>query len=437
MSVGDNALRSVRDDALRLRDDLVELRHQLHMQPEIGLELPRTQEKVLGALAGLPLEITTGRRASSVTAVLRGAKESGHGDRPAVLLRGDMDALPVQELAEVSFRSRVDGVMHACGHDLHTSMLVGAARLLTACRDQLPGDVVFMFQPGEEGWDGAAVMIEEGVLDAAGKRVRAAYGMHVFSALQEHGQFVTRVGPMLAGSDELHVVVRGVGGHGASPHLAEDPVPALAGMVTALQTMVTRQFDMFDPVLITVGLVHAGTKANIIPSTGMLQATIRTYSSAARDKMIVAAPRLVRGIADAHGLDVDVEYVEQYPVTVNDAAETEFAARVITDVMGPDRHAELPHPWGGAEDFSRVLEQVPGSFVGLGAVPAGTDPATAAFNHSPYACYDDAVLTDGAAVYAELAIRRLDEFERTAADDSPASSSDPVRGTTEESPRST
>lgn len=430
---------TVRDDASVLRDDLVKLRHALHMEPELGLELPRTQEKVLAALAGLPLEITTGQRASSVTAVLRGAKDADHdGDRPAVLLRGDMDALPVEELAEVAFRSRVDGVMHACGHDLHTTMLVGAARLPSARRDQLPGDVVFMFQPGEEGWDGASIMIEEGVLEAAGQRVGAAYGMHVFSALQEHGQFVTKPGPMLAGSDELHVVVRGVGGHGASPHLAKDPVPALAEMVMGLQTMVTRQFDIFDPVLVTVGLLQAGTKANIIPGTAMLQATIRTYSSASRKKMMVAAPRLVRGIAAAHGVDIDIEYVEQYPVTVNDVAETEFAARVIADVVGRDRQAELAHPWGGAEDFSRVLEQVPGSFVGLGAVPAGTDPATAAFNHSPHACYDDAVLPDGAAVYAELAIRRLEEFARTSgAEDAAPSSAGFHDNTDDERPRST
>jgi hippurate hydrolase len=293
-------------------------------------------------------------------------------------------------------------------------MLVGAARLLCRHRDQLAGDVVFMFQPGEEGWNGAGVMIEEGVLEAAGRRVDAAYGMHVFSALEPHGRFATRPGAMLSASDELHVTVHGEGGHGASPQLAKDPVPAVAEMVTGLQTMVTRQFDMFDPVLVTVGLLRAGTKANVIPGTATLQATVRTYSPQSRERMVEAAPRLLRGIAAAHGLEATVDYVEQYPVTVNDVAETEFAARVITELLGEDRHARMPHPWGGSEDFSRVLDRVPGSFIALGAVPVGLDPARAAFNHSPYAQYDDDVLPDGAAIYAELAIRRLERLAGTA-----------------------
>lgn len=175
---------------MTLQDDLVELRRALHREPEIGLDLPRTQEKVLAALDGLPLEITTGQRLSSVTAVLRG----GHPG-PAVLLRADMDALPVQEKTDVPYRSRFDGRMHACGHDLHTAMLVGAARLLTERRADLAGDVVLMFQPGEEGDEGARLMIEEGVLDAAGARAVAAYGMHVFATTIPRGLFLTRAGP--------------------------------------------------------------------------------------------------------------------------------------------------------------------------------------------------------------------------------------------------
>jgi amidohydrolase len=404
---------SVLTDAGEIAGDLRRLRHALHEEPEIGLVLPRTQEKVLRALEGLPLQITTGRRTTSVTAVLSGAESARDGgSAPVVLLRGDMDALPVQERVDVPFRSRVEGAMHACGHDLHTSMLVGAARLLSGRREQLCGDVVFMFQPGEEGWDGAAVMIDEGVLDAAGRRADAAFGMHVFSGLEPHGRFFTKPGPMLAASDELHVTVQGAGGHGASPHLARDPVPAAAEMVAALHTMVTRKFDIFDPVLVTVGLLRAGTKANIIPDTAMFHATVRTYSRESRDRMMEAAPRLVRGIAAAHGLDVTVDYIAQYPVTVNDAGETEFAAAVVAELFGEERNGRMAHPWGMAEDFSRVLDQVPGTFIGLSAVPHGVEPATAAFNHSPYAQYDDAVLPDGAALYAALALRRLQQLRR-------------------------
>src|SRR3954462_1658245 len=202
-----------------MQDELVTLRHTLHRRPEVGLRLPQTQETVLQALDGLGLEVSTGRELSSVTAVLRGSRPG-----PAVLLRGDMDALPVQEETGLDFSSEVDGAMHACGHDLHTAMLVGAARLLSAHRDALAGDVVFMFQPGEEGWDGAGYMLREGVLDAAGQRVASAYGMHVMSAMSPRGQFTTRPGTLMAASDELRVTVRGAGGHGSAPHLGRDPI---------------------------------------------------------------------------------------------------------------------------------------------------------------------------------------------------------------------
>lgn len=400
-------------DARSLAGDLTQLREALHREPEVGLHLPRTQEKVLAALDGLPLEITTGTDTTSVTAVLRGTGRteavgtSATGPAPVVLLRGDMDGLPVTEATGLPFSSELPGTMHACGHDLHMSMLVGAARLLSDQRHRLAGDVVFMFQPGEEGFDGAGVMIREGVLDAAGRRADAAYGLHVFSAMEPGGRFLTRPGAFLSASDELHVTVFGEGGHGSTPQRSKDPVPVVAEMVTALQAMVTRRFDVFDPVVVTVGLLQAGTKANVIPDTGMFHATVRTFSDAARATMMQVAPRLLQGIAAAHGVDVDVQYVEGYPVTVNDVDETRFAAGTITELFGEERHVPMASPLGGSEDFSRVLAEVPGSFIGLAAVPEGVDPQTSPFNHSPLAHFDSAVLPDGAALYAELATRRL------------------------------
>lgn len=393
-------------DAAELQPELAELRHALHREPEIGLQLPLTQQKILDALDGLPLEISTGTGTSSVTAVLRGGA-GGEGEARVVLLRGDMDGLPVQEQTGVEFTSTIDNAMHACGHDLHMTMLVGAVRLLCAHRDELAGDVIFMFQPGEEGWDGAGVMLAEGVLDAAGPRPIAAYGLHVFSAMERQGVFMTKPGAMLSGSDELHVTVRGSGGHGASPYLAKDPVPVVAEMVMALQSMVTRRFNIFDPVLVTVGLLQAGSKANVIPGTAHFEATIRTYSDEARATMTEIAPRLINGIAEAHGLEADVDYVTQYPVTMNDETETAFAAETIATLLGADRQLGISDPWAASEDFSRVLAEVPGSFVFLGAVLTGADPDDAAFNHSPSAAFDDAVLSDGAAVLAELAMKRL------------------------------
>lgn len=394
-------------DAQELREDIVRLRHDLHREPEIGLQLPRTQEKVLKALDGLPYEITLGKDTTSVTAVLRGGAEHASAQKPVVLLRADMDGLPVQETTGVDYTSRVDGAMHACGHDLHTSMLAGAATLLAERRHQLAGDVVLMFQPGEEGFDGASYMIKEGVLDAAGRRADTAYGMHVFSSLEPHGQFVTKNGVMLSSSDGLVVTVLGAGGHGSAPHSAKDPVTAAAEMVTALQVMVTRQFNMFDPVVLTVGVLQAGTKRNVIPETARIEATIRTFSEESRQKMMEAVPRLLKGIAAAHGLEVDVDYQEEYPLTINNEDETNTAAKVIAGMFGDSRLTRMATPLSGSEDFSRVLAEVPGTFVGLSAVAPGADHSTSPFNHSPYATFDDGVLTDGAALYAELAVSRI------------------------------
>lgn len=404
----------LRDDVRELEHDMMQLRHQLHRRPEVGLDLPETQRAVLDALDGLPLEISTGKSCTSVIAVLRGTAAAGQPapagrPAPAVLLRGDMDALPVQESTGVEFSSTIDGAMHACGHDLHTAMLAGAARLLSAHRDELRGDIVFMFQPGEEGHDGAGRMLAEGVLDAAGPRVQRAYGMHVIAGKLPRGQFTTRPGTLMASSDGLMVTVHGTGGHGSAPHRAKDPISVAAEMVTGLQMMVTRQFDIFDPVVVTVGSFHAGTKRNIIPQQATFEATIRTFSPAARERIATASVRLCESIAAAYGLQVDAQYNTEYPVTVNDPVQAEFASGVVTDVFGAARFAPMRDPEAGAEDFSRVLDEVPGCYLFLGACPRD-DYDAAADNHSPLAEFDDSVLTDGCLLHASLAIRALEDI---------------------------
>jgi amidohydrolase len=393
---------AVRDEAAGLAGEVAELRHAIHTEPEIGLDLPKTQAKVLDALDGLPLEISTGRGLSSVTAVLRGGRPG-----PVVLLRGDMDALPVTEETGLPYASAVPGAMHACGHDLHTAMLAGAARLLCARRAHLPGTVIFMFQPGEEGYAGARHMIGEGLLDAAGERPVAAYGLHVTSNRLPCGTFSTRPGPLLAAADQITVTVHGRGGHASQPHRAADPIPAACEMVLALQTMVTRKFDVFDPVVVTVGSFHAGTTDNVIPGQARFLATARSYSAASRARLAEEVPRLITEIAGAHGLVADAEYATEYPVTVNDAAEAEFALQTVTEVFGPGRGERAEFPITGAEDFSFVLDEVPGAFVFLGACPPDRDPEAAPTNHSAVAVFDDAALAEGTALYAELALRRL------------------------------
>jgi len=392
----------LRESAALLQPDLAALRRDLHQEPEIGLNLPLTQAKVLAALEGLPLEITLGEKLSSVTAVLRGGRPG-----PVVLLRADMDALPVQETNDLPYVSRFPGVMHACGHDLHVAGLVGAARLLAEHRDELPGSVVFMFQPGEEGDGGAQLMVEEGLLDAAGVQPVAAYALHVGASMLPGGWAATRPGPIMAAADSLRVVMHGRGGHGSAPHSALDPIPAACEAVTALQTMVTRRFDAFDPVVVTVGTFHAGTINNVIPDDAMFAATIRSFSPEARARVLEEVLRVVRGVGEAHGLTVEAEVTEGYPVTVNDHGEAAFAAATATELLGANNYIEMPHPVAGAEDFAVIGELVPSAYLMLGACPPDRDPFTAPYNHSPEAQFDDAVIGSGAALLAALALGRL------------------------------
>ena len=391
-------------EAKEIQNDLATLRRQIHQEPEIGLDLPKTQAKIVAALDGLGLEVTTGKGLSSVTAVLRGSKSD-----KTVLLRADMDALPVTELTDLAYKSQIDGAMHACGHDLHVAMLIGAAKLLVKNKSLLNGDVVFMFQPGEEGFDGAGHMIKEGVLTASGRKADATYGIHVSSSSAPAGVFSTKGGTMMASSDELHVTVVGMGGHGSQPHTAKDPIPVAAEMVSALQLMITRSFDAFDPVVITVGQFHAGTKANIIPDTAEFQATIRTFSADNRTRIQSEAVRLCKSIAEGYGLKAEVKVIEQYPVTVNNDAHANFLGKVAADLFGSEAYMEMPHPIAGAEDYSRVLEEVPGSYVFLGA-SVDQDFMNSEVNHSPRAKFDDAVLYRGTALLSELAVRSLNEM---------------------------
>ncbi|KAA5831257.1 M20 family metallopeptidase [Saccharopolyspora hirsuta] len=392
-------LSALLDDARALHPDLVRIRRDLHRIPELGLELPRTQERVLSELDGLGLEVTTGAELSSVTAVLRGSRPG-----PTVLLRGDMDALPVVEETGLGFAAD-NGRMHACGHDLHATMLLGAAKLVAARREQLGGDVVFAFQPGEEGYDGAGRMLGEGLLSASGRKPDAAYALHVISGL-ERGLFTTRGGPMLAASNRLAVTVRGRGGHGSAPFRAVDPVPVACEMVLALQSFVTRRFDVFDPVVLTVGTIRGGTRENVIPDEVTFTATVRTFSHRAQSVVKDGSVRVCEGVAAAHGAEVRAEFVEQYPVTVNDESEAEFVAGALRELHGEHRFAPAPKPLSASEDFSRMLAEVPGAMISLGACPPDRDPARAPDNHSPQAVFDDEVLADGAAAYAALAVQR-------------------------------
>ncbi len=397
-------METVLERAHAIAADLIDLRRELHRVPELDRQLPKTQALVLAALEGLDLEVTTGEQLASVTAVLRGGAHDGSG--PVVLLRGDMDALPVREETGLPYASEHDGVMHACGHDLHVAALVGAARLLHERRAELRGDAVFMWQPAEETTAGALAMIDEGVLEAAGRPVTAAYCLHVMSAGRPLGIWYSRPGPLMAASDEFVARIVGVGGHGSAPHLTRDPIPVACEMVTALQTLVTRRVDIGDPVVLTVGKFAAGTQENVIPDEAVFEATVRSFSPGNRVLMKEAVLQLLDGIASAHGLRAETVWTPGYPPTVNDVDEYAFARDTLLDLFGEGRYVEEPDSDAGTEDFSYVLERVPGAYVSISACSA-EDPHTAPDNHSARAEFDDSVLPDCAAFLAEVAARRL------------------------------
>jgi amidohydrolase len=396
-------MAGLRAQARAVQPRTVALRRALHRRPELGLELPHTREAIVSALADLPLAVHLGRSTTSVVAVLNGARPG-----PTVLLRGDMDALPLQEDTGLPFASQVDGVMHACGHDTHVAMLASAARVLADHRTDLAGRVLFMFQPGEEGHHGARHMIEEGLLDEDGPagRPERAFALHVSSTVPS-GEIHTRAGPVMAAADALRVTVVGRGGHASAPHDALDPIPAAAAMVGALQVALTRHVDAHQPAVLTVARIVAGTTNNIIPETALLEGTLRTLSEPVRARLHEEIKRVCRYTALAHGCEARVEVQPGYPVTVNDAAATDTVAALAGELFGGPRVVEMTAPIMGAEDFSYVLGEVPGALAFLGACPPGIDPATAAPNHSNRVVFDEAAMADGVAVYAGLALRMM------------------------------
>jgi hippurate hydrolase len=400
-------ISTLRDEARDLLDETVALRRTLHQWPELGNDLPVTKEHVLAALEGLPLHVTLHETTSGIAALLEGGTPG-----PTVLLRGDMDALPMHEDTGLDFTSKVDDSMHACGHDTHTAMLVGAAKLLTARRADISGRVLFMFQPGEEGHAGARFMLEEGLLDlpplADGSEspVTGAYALHISTNLPA-GWIASKGGSIMASADQMHITVIGRGGHASQPHAALDPIPVACEIVQALQTMVTRTIDVFDPSVVTVGRISAGTTNNVIPETAYIEGTIRAVSERTRTKVRDGIRRVAEGVAAAHDAQVTVEFLDGYPVTVNNPGSAEFSLDVAREVLGDSAVVRLPNPVMGAEDFSYVLNRVPGSMMFLGGTPRDKNPATAAPNHSNRVYFDESAMVDGIAVYSAMAMRHL------------------------------
>lgn len=395
--------------------DAVDLRRRIHRHPELGLELPRTQAAIVAALADLDLDVRTGSGVSSVVADLKGADCAESS--PVILLRADMDALPMPEDTALEYASDVDGAMHACGHDAHVAMLVGAVRMLAARRAYLPGTVRFMFQPGEEGFHGARHMLDEGLLDAP--NVDAAFALHVSPNLPS-GSIWTRGGALMASANVVSITVTGKGGHASTPYLANDPMPVAAEIVQALQVMVTRRISTFDPVVVTITKIRAGTTSNVIPEAVHMLGTLRAVSEAGRGVAVKAIERLAVNIAAAHEMTATVTVEPGYPVTVNDDGFATFALDVATELLGRGRVGRMPTPVMGAEDFSYVLQQRPGALAFVGVCPPGEQPASAHACHSNRMTMDEDGMQAGIAMHAAVALtylaRRATDEARSAAE---------------------
>jgi hippurate hydrolase len=383
--------------------DAVALRRAIHAEPELGLDLPKTTAKVKAALAGLPLEIREGRSTSGILAILRGPANGR-----TVLLRGDMDALPLTEDTGLPFTSLHAGAMHACGHDTHVAMLAGAARALCERRERLAGTVMFMFQPGEEGHHGARFMLEDGLIDPLPD---AAFALHV-SPNMPSGVFAGRTGPLLAAADKVTIKVIGSGGHASMPQDAIDPIPVLCEIVTAIQAMVTRRIPVFEPAVVTIAHIDAGTTNNVIPESGRAVGTIRTFSEHTRSLVHQGLERVATNIAAAHGARAEVDIETGFPVTVCDGRITELAARTARALFGENGWMTMPNPIMGAEDFAYVLQKVPGAMAFLGATPEGGDYRSCCALHSNRMVLDEQVMARGIAMHCAMAEAALsDELE--------------------------
>ena len=393
------AAPGVLDEARRILPWISGVRRRLHAEPELGLQLPRTQATIASELQGLGLTPRLGGTTTSVTALIEAAQPG-----PAILLRADMDALPLQEDTGLDFASTVPGAMHACGHDTHVAMLLGAARLLVERRAELSRPVLLMFQPGEEGFHGARYMLDEGMLDGAGGAITEAFALHI-TTQYESGTINLRPGPELAAGDTIRITVRGRGGHASAPHLAADPITVAAEIVLGLQTMISRRVNAFDPAVITIANIVAGTTTNVIPETAFLQGTLRTVSEETRAAVRGYVRQVVAGICAAYDVTGDVQLEAGYPVTINDADFTSIVRTVAADLLGPEAVRAMTAPIMGSEDFSYVLQRVHGALAFLGARPAGLDPATAPQNHSNRVVFDEEAMPVGAALYAAMALR--------------------------------
>ncbi len=380
----------------RIRGKLIEFRHDLHAHPELAFEEHRTSARVVEELKKLPgLKIETGIAGTGVVATLNAGKPG-----KCVALRGDMDCLPIEEQNTFAYKSKHAGRMHACGHDGHTTCLLGAAMVLSEHADKLPGRVKFVFQPAEEGGGGGGIMVKQGILEG----VDAAFALHGWPETKV-GTVGSGAGPMLAATAEFDIEIRGRQAHAAYPQASRDPIVAAAYIVTALQTVVARSSPPLEPVVVSVCRMHGGTAYNIIPETATLAGTVRCYSTEMQRRTFEALSRVVESTAAAFGCQANVTIKEGYPAMVNDADCVALVNQVAADLLGPDNVEKDPPRSLGGEDFAYFAEKVPSGFWRLGVCPADRDDYPKL--HQPLYDFNDDAIPIGVAMHCEIARRFL------------------------------
>jgi amidohydrolase len=371
--------------------DVVALRRDFHMHPELGFEEHRTAGIVADRLRALGFDVHTGIAGTGVVGVIKGAKPGR-----TIMLRADMDALPIIEENDHPFRSTHEGKMHACGHDGHVAILLGAAQLIADGKENLAGTVCLLFQPAEEGHGGARVMVEEGVIERF--RIERAYGLHL-STKYPTGTLGFREGPFYASSDSIEIEVLGKGGHGSAPHDTIDPIYTAANFITSVQQIVSRHVDPLEPAVVTIGSIHGGTIHNVIPRNVRMLGTVRAFSDEVREAMPGRIERVLKSCCDAMGATYNYEYLWRYPVTANDPEQTRYARALAESTFGAERIITADKLMG-AEDFSFFAQRVPACFYTLGAQGG---PSSAIPHHSSTFDIDERALPTGVAMMAALA----------------------------------
>jgi amidohydrolase len=365
-----------------LQPDIQAWRRNIHEYPELLYDVHRTAAFVADRLREFGCdEVATGLGRTGVVGVIKGRKPAGKGDVRVIGLRADMDALPIEEATNLAYASKTPGKMHACGHDGHTAMLLGAARYLAETRN-FAGDAVVIFQPAEEGGAGAAAMIKDGLMDRFA--IDQVYGMHNGPGIPV-GSFAIRPGPIMASTDDINIRIEGLGGHAARPHISIDSVLVGAQLITALQSIVARSVDPLEAAVISICEFHAGNARNVIPQTAELRGTVRTLKPEVKKLVEKRVREVVAGVAQMTGAKIDLEYVSKYPVTVNHALQTEVATQVAKEIAGDANVHEMP-PLMGAEDFAYMLEQRPGAFIFCG------NGNSAGLHHPAYNFNDEAIV---------------------------------------------